>query len=139
MTNGSSTRILFSACRKRGVEADFAGGDVTSNGGVLLLRQVDRRLSLPREVARRLPDDRQRGKVRHGFVDMLRQRVFGIALGYDGIGVSGTCPERQLSVPTRPHGAPFHDIGEPVVAKRNQLVSQTTLSHTQPSRRISLG
>lgn len=57
----------------------------------------------------------------------------------DGTGVSGACPERQLSVPTRPHGAPFHDIGEVVVAKRSPLVSQTILRHAQPRREISLG
>ena len=43
----------------------------------------------------------------------------------DGTGVCGTCPERQLSVRTHPHGAPFHDIGKAVVAKRSPLVSQT--------------
>ena len=57
----------------------------------------------------------------------------------DGTGVCGTCPERQLSVRTRPHGAPFHDSGKAVVAKRSPLVSQTILSHAQPRRGISLG
>ena len=57
----------------------------------------------------------------------------------DGTGVCGTCPERQLSVRTHPHGAPFHDIGKAVVAKRSPLVSQTILSHAQPRRGISLG
>ena len=57
----------------------------------------------------------------------------------DGTGVCGTCPERQLSVRTRPHGAPFHDSGKAVVAKRSPLVSQTILSHARPRRGISLG
>ena len=57
----------------------------------------------------------------------------------DGSGVSGACPERQLSAPIRPQGAPFHDIGEAAVAKRNPLVSQTIVSHAQPRRGISLG
>ena len=48
-------------------------------------------------------------------------------------------PERQLSVRTHPHGAPFHDIGKAVVAKRSPLVSQTILSHAQRRRGISLG
>ena len=46
---------------------------MTSNGGALLLRQADRMLGLMAAVARGLADDRQRGKVRHQFVDMLRQ------------------------------------------------------------------
>lgn len=58
-----SEALLFPACRKRRVEARFDGGDVTSNGGVLLLRQADRLLGLTAAVAHGLPDDRQRGKV----------------------------------------------------------------------------
>ena len=41
MTNSTSETLSFPACRKRRVEARFDGGDVTSNGGVLLLRQAD--------------------------------------------------------------------------------------------------
>lgn len=85
MTNCTSPTIAFPPCRKRRVEADFAGGDVTSNGGVLLLREADRRLGLTAAVAGALPDDRQPGKVLHQLADMLRQRVFAIALG-------GACP-----------------------------------------------
>ena len=58
---------------------------MTSNGGALLLRAADRRLGLTAAVARRLGDPRQRGKRRHGVVDLLRQRVFGIALGYEDL------------------------------------------------------
>ena len=58
---------------------------MTSNGGALLLGQADRRLGLTAAVARRLGDRRQRGKLRHSVADMLRQRVFGIALGYEDL------------------------------------------------------
>ena len=66
--------LSFPACRKRLVEADFAGGHVSSNGGVVLLRQVDRLLGLTAAVAGKLDDTRQRGKVRHRLLDMVRQR-----------------------------------------------------------------
>lgn len=85
MTNCTTHTISFPPCRKRLVEADFAGGDVTSNGGVLLLREADRRLGLTKAVSLRLPDERQPGKVVHKLGDMLRQRVFGIALGYEDL------------------------------------------------------
>ena len=85
MTDCSSDRLSFPACRGRLVEAGFDGGWVTSNGGVLLLAQADRRLGLTAAVARRLGDPRQRGKRRHRVVDMVRQRVFGIALGYEDL------------------------------------------------------
>ncbi|MCH8197517.1 MAG: transposase, partial [Proteobacteria bacterium] len=85
MTNCTSLSFDFPACRKRRVEADFSGGEITSNGGVLLLRQADRLSGLTASVARRLVDARQRGKVEHRFAAMLRQRVFGLALGYEDV------------------------------------------------------
>ena len=85
MTDCNSGRLSFPACRGRRVEAGFDGGEVTSNGGALLLRQADRRLGLTAAVARRLGDRRQRGKLRHGVADLLRQRIFGIALGYEDL------------------------------------------------------
>ena len=50
-----------------------------------MLREVDRRLGLTAQVARRLGDARQRGKVRHEVLTMLRQRVHGLALGYEDL------------------------------------------------------
>ena len=85
MTDCTPEMILFPARRERRVEAGFDGGDVTSNGGALLLRQVDRVLGLTAAAARGLVDTRQPGKVRHRLVDMLHQRVFGIALGYEDL------------------------------------------------------
>ena len=65
--------------------ADFTGGSVSSHGGALLLREVDRRLGLTERVARRLGEPRQRGKVRHEVVTMVRQRVHAVALGYEDL------------------------------------------------------
>ena len=53
--------------------------------GALLLREVDRRLGLTARVARRLGEPRQRGKVRHEVVTMVRQRVHAVALGYEDL------------------------------------------------------
>jgi hypothetical protein len=54
-------------------------------------------------------------------------------------GLSGSCLDRRLAVPTNQRGAPSHDVGEAVVAKPGPLVSQTVLSHAQTRRVISLG
>ena len=85
MTNGNSKTIQFATCKRRSVEARFDGGAVSSNGGVLLLRQIDRKLGLCKTVANRLDDPRQQGKIHHRLVDLVRQRVFGIALGYEDL------------------------------------------------------
>ena len=52
MTKCSQDQLEFPGCKGRKVELDFSGGDVTSDGGVLLLRQADRRLGLISQVAR---------------------------------------------------------------------------------------
>src|SRR5690606_41294419 len=75
----------FARCQKRVVEASFTGGDVTSNGGVLLLRQAERRLGLLKAVAKALPDLRRQNSCEHSFLSMLRQRVFGLCLGYEDL------------------------------------------------------
>ena len=114
MTNCTSSSLEFPACRKRRVAADFSGGDITSNGGVLLLRQADRLSGLTASVARRLIDARQRGKVEHRFVAMLRQRVFGLALGYEDV---------------NDHAALRHDLALQTAAERDcALASPSTLS-----------
>ena len=85
MTKWNHGSMTFSRCRRRRVRADFSGGSISSHGGALLLREVDRRLGLTARVARRLGDARQRGKVRHEVLTMLRQRVHGLALGYEDL------------------------------------------------------
>ena len=82
----STTRVgQFPGLKSRKVEASFSGGAVTSEGGSLLLRGVDKKLGLLRKLARVLPDSRQGGKVAHELVSLLRQRVYGIALGYEDL------------------------------------------------------
>jgi hypothetical protein len=72
------------SCGRR-FEAGFTGGDVSSDGGVVLLRQIDRNLDLTRRVASVLRDNRQRSKVEHSQLQMIRQRVYGVGLGYEDL------------------------------------------------------
>ncbi len=85
MTDCNLPKLELPACRRRRVEVDFAGGDISSNGGVGLLDLAERRLGLLSALARRLDDRRQAGKVRHGMLALLRQRVFGLALGHEDV------------------------------------------------------
>ena len=64
---------------------NFIGAPVSSNGGSLLVREVDRRMGLTTAVARALGDQRQCGMVRHDVETMVRQRVHAIALGYEDL------------------------------------------------------
>jgi hypothetical protein len=65
------------------VVAQFDQPDSSSDAGAVLLRAVDERLGLTRSLAGALVDRRQGGKVQHSLHDVLRQRVFAIACGYE--------------------------------------------------------
>jgi hypothetical protein len=85
VTESNKKFIEFPSCKRRKVEANFGGGDVTSDGGALLLRQVDRRLGLTAKVSRVLTDSRRKASCEHDVLSLLRQRVYGLALGHEDI------------------------------------------------------
>lgn len=67
------------------MEADFGGGDISSEGGLVLLREIDRSLGLLDRAAAILPDDRDPAKVRHPQNNLLKQRVFALAQGWEDL------------------------------------------------------
>jgi hypothetical protein len=82
MSNCTTKNFIFTRLKKRNVIANFDGGAITSDGGALLLREVDRALKLTEQVAKEFKDNRDPAYVKHSILTMVRQRVFGIALGY---------------------------------------------------------
>lgn len=62
---------------------DFDGGDISSDGGVMLLAEAENKLGLIERLAALLGDDRDPNRVRHSTNEMLRQRVFQICCGYE--------------------------------------------------------
>ena len=85
MTECNQYSFGFQSLKRRKVEAEFSGGDITSDGGVLLLREMDRRLGLLESVSRVLHDSRDSSKVVHSQLSMLQQRVYGLCLGYEDL------------------------------------------------------
>ena len=65
MTECTQVSFDFPLVKRRRIEARFSGGDITSDGGLLLLRQADRRLGLLEAVNARLPGPRDGRYVRH--------------------------------------------------------------------------
>ena len=78
-------KIDFGRLGRRVVEGRFDGGSMTSDGGVMLLGQTDRKLGLLDAAARCIPDPRNPLLVKHAVRDMLRQRVYGLALGWEDL------------------------------------------------------
>lgn len=85
MTECTQTDFNFPSCKSRKISADFSGGNITSNGGVLLLKQMDSKLGLTRAAARLIPDPRRKASVKHSVEQMFRQRVYAIGCGEEDL------------------------------------------------------
>lgn len=89
-TEESGTRrIEFGRLGRRVVEGCFDGGSMTGDGGVMLLGETDRKLGLIEAAARCIADPRSPLLIKHGVRDMLRQRVYGLALGWEDLSDHG--------------------------------------------------
>src|SRR5207249_7105980 len=77
------SQLNFSFYRHQPIRADFSGGQITSDAGLLPLRAFDQRHHLTRELAAGLSDPRQEDRVHHDSLMLLRQRIYQIVAGYE--------------------------------------------------------
>jgi Transposase DDE domain group 1 len=85
MTECNQSRFPFAAHFSRPVVAQFDGVEMTTDGGALLLRQTDRKIGLLKRVAGCFTDARDPQRVEHNLSEMLAQRIYGLALGYEDL------------------------------------------------------
>jgi hypothetical protein len=84
-TDCTDEPLLFQDLGPRKVVAEFSGGDLSTDGGALLLRQVDHGLGLSRALAGCFHDTRDARFVDHALPQLLAQRLYGLALGYEDL------------------------------------------------------
>jgi len=85
MTDCNKQTIQFSSLKNKKISADFNGGTLTSDAGVLLLREVDKHIGLIDAIDKCIPDQRNPFFTVHQQRTMLAQRIFGIAVGYEDL------------------------------------------------------
>lgn len=83
MTECKQSKLAFSSLCGRKVVADFGGGSISSDGGIGLIREVDRLLGLTKSASKLLADERDPLLIEHKMVTMLRQRVYGMCSGHE--------------------------------------------------------
>ncbi len=83
MTKCKPKRQKLKRVQKRAVEVDFNGGTLTSDSGIVLLREVDQRLNLIDQIDAAIPDPRDPRYIVHQQCTLLMSRIFGIAAGYE--------------------------------------------------------
>jgi Transposase DDE domain group 1 len=81
MSDDNLLPFSFPAVQRKKITAAFDGGRITSDGGVMLLAQAERRLGIAARLAQVIPDRRDQDRVTHLLPDILRARIFAIACG----------------------------------------------------------
>jgi hypothetical protein len=111
--------VEFGRVGRRRIEAAFDGGDIVSDGGVLLLRRVDECIGLTRAAARVFADRRRAASVEHSVRNMLAQRVYALCCGWEDV-CDHNVLRRDLALQT-------------AVGRAEDLASGPTLSRLETS------
>ena len=85
MTECREQRWLFQELGNRKVEVDFGGGYLSSDGGGLILREVERHSGLLRDFSECFIDYRNSRYIEHSVQELVSQRIHGLALGYEDL------------------------------------------------------
>jgi hypothetical protein len=157
MTECNRLPLVFSSLNRRKMVADFQGGDLTSDGGLPLLREVDRRLGLLDALNAAIRDPRDPERTEHEQRTLLAQRILAIAAGYEDLNdhatlrtdtLFQTLTDRRL----KPGQKETDPLGSPPTLCRLEnritrrdlariaavLVDQYIASHPTPPERIVL-
>ncbi|MBV8883131.1 MAG: transposase, partial [Chroococcidiopsidaceae cyanobacterium CP_BM_RX_35] len=75
----------FGQIGRRQVTADFSGGKITSDGGLVLIAQLDRHYRITQRFAECFEDHRNPKRVQHSLAHLIAQRVYGLVQGYEDL------------------------------------------------------
>jgi len=153
VTECNRKSMSFSRLGRQKIVAEVDGGRLSSDGGGLLLREVDRQLGLTASLAGCIADPRDPAKITHDLKTLLAQRVFGIALGYEDLNDHETLRDDPLFAilaeqrpdPEAPLGSPstlcrFENAvtREPLSRMSEVFVEQFIASHKRPPKELVL-
>lgn len=84
-TECRNEKLKFQACGARQVVAEFNGGTITSDGGVLLLKEVEAKRRIIKQFAACFTDHRDPRLIEHTVEELVGQRIYALALGYEDL------------------------------------------------------
>jgi len=85
MTQCNLFPIEFQQHNRKKVIANFDGGHITSDGGAILLRELEKKTNILKRFSGCFTDYRDQDKIEHSLLEMLSQRIYGIILGYEDL------------------------------------------------------
>lgn len=117
MPKCTADQMQFGRLGRRVIEANFRGGAISSDGGMMLLSQMDKRIGLSAAVAAALPDPRASWRITHELRDLVAQRLYGLCCGYEDL---------------NDHDRLRHDpLMQTAVGKADELASSPTFSRLE--------
>ena len=138
-TDCTASQLEFSGLGPRRIQAAFDGGRVTSDGGVLLLREVALRTRILERFAGCFSDRRDPERIEHTVAELLAQRILGIACGYEDLNDHDTLRDDALLAaaagkldPTGANRARKRDRGHGLAGK--STLNRLELSRAEPTR-----
>ena len=134
MTECNQEVFSFAAHFSRRVEAGFTAGQVTSDGGALLLRQADRKINLLGRLAACFSDGRSPLLITHQLSEMLAQRIYGLALGYEDLNDH----EQLRSDPLMALLSGKRELAEPLAGKSTLNRLELAYTLVEALRRLGL-
>jgi hypothetical protein len=84
-TECTSTSYDFGRVNQRKLVADFKGGDLSSDGGLLLIREIDQMYRLSERLSECFTDHRDANRVQHDLNTLIAQRLYGLVQGYEDL------------------------------------------------------
>ncbi|MCU0570528.1 MAG: transposase, partial [Oculatellaceae cyanobacterium Prado106] len=84
-TDCNSKFYSFGQLARRKVVADFSGGHLTQDGGLLFIAQLDQHYRVSERLATCFQDEREPTRVEHELKDLLAQRLYGLVQGYEDL------------------------------------------------------
>jgi len=128
-TRRQPTPLLLAPVGDKTVELDFDGGRLSSDAGLVLLKDIDDQLGLTRALAAVLADSRDARRIQFTPEDLLKQRIFQIAAGYEDANDANTLrhdPIFKLLLDRLPEtGAPL--ASQPTISRFENSVSRTAI------------
>src|SRR5216683_6028548 len=129
-TQRPHAQLHLASVEGKTVDLDFDGGRLSSDAGVILLKDIDDQLGLTRALAAVLADPRDARRLHFTSEDLLKQRVYQIAAGYEDANDSNSLrddPICKLMLDRLPEtGAPL--ASQPTISRFENRVSRTELS-----------
>ena len=121
--NFSSTLFTLAPVCKKPIEMSFSAEKISSDGGLLLLREIEARSGILQSITNCIAEDRHAGYVKHSISSMLTQRVFQIAAGYEDANDCDTLRDDMI----------LKICAEVLPESGNSLSSQPTMSRFENS------